>query len=222
MESTLASILSPLILLSSHPRSLIRVNLQTLSLPSTLFVKEISSEAALDSTSVDKSLGVGAGAGEKAANINAAVLALLDAGVELRGMITSVAVAFIAGELLLDPTPAEEDRASSLHVFGFSFGVGVGGTEGECVCVDSLGKFGVDEVSPARGFLATFADTCTQLFAAQDQAREACRGVLAFIRKSVERRYGVEPVAAESAVVEPAGTGSSSAGSEDEEEDMEE
>lgn len=35
-----------------------------------------------------------------------------------------------------------------------------------------------------------------QLFEAQDLAQDACRGILDFIRKSVERKYGVGATAA--------------------------
>ncbi len=48
--------------------------------------------------------------------------------------------------MILDPTSEEEDIAFSNHVFAFSFGVGVGGTDGSCVLVDSIGKFSEDEV----------------------------------------------------------------------------
>lgn len=89
-----------------------------------------------------------AGAVESAARINAAMLALVDAGVACRGMLVAVAVAFVEGEMRLDPTPKEEELASSKHVFAFSFGVGVGDVEGECVGVDSVGEFDEDEVRP--------------------------------------------------------------------------
>ena len=85
--------------------------------------------------------------------INASSLALVDAAVECRGMLLAVAVAFVKGAdgkelLLLDPTPKEENDASSTHVFAFSFGVGVGGVDGECVGVDSIGFFSPENVSP--------------------------------------------------------------------------
>lgn len=89
--------------------------------------------------------------------INASMLALVDAAVECRGMILAAAVAFVQSEgqegeeMVLDPTPAEEDEASSTHVFAFSFGVGVGGVEGECVGVDSVGSFSPDSVSTLFG-----------------------------------------------------------------------
>ena len=145
------SLLTPLILLALHPRSLIQLTLQTLSAPTTAFTAPFSSDPSTSSPPAPgPPRGTGAGAAEKAALINAAMLALVDAAVECRGMLLAAAVAFVAGEdgeqMLLDPTPAEEDRASSTHVFAFSFGVGVGGVEGECVGVDSTGSFSPDDV----------------------------------------------------------------------------
>lgn len=89
---------------------------------------------------------MGTGASERSAAINASVVALVDAGIEMNGMITSVAVAFVRGEMRLDPSHEEEERASSNHVFAFAFGVGMGGTDGSCVLVESVGRFDEDEV----------------------------------------------------------------------------
>lgn len=74
------------------------------------------------------------------------MLALVDAGVACKGMLVAVAVAVVEGEMRLDPTPREEELATSRFVFAFSFGVDVGGVEGECVGVDSVGQFEEDEV----------------------------------------------------------------------------
>ncbi|GAA6012832.1 hypothetical protein JCM10207_005378 [Rhodosporidiobolus poonsookiae] len=189
-EATLSQLLAPLILLHLYPRSLVQLTLQTVSLPSTVFSKPFSTDpsAAGDVKGKGRAVprGVGAGAGEKAARINAAMMALVDAGVQCRGMVVAVAVAFVpfpspsaAGgeeeEMRLDPSPAEEDDATSTHVFAFSFGQGVGGVEGTCVGVDSVGTFSEE-----------------QLFDAQDLAQTACQTILAFIRRSVESKYGVQ------------------------------
>lgn len=110
--------------------------------------------------------------------VNAAMLSLLDAAVECKGLVLAVVVAFLEefpGEGLLDPTPAEEAESNSAHLFAFSFGVGVGGVAGTCVAVDSRGRFTEEE-----------------LFQAQDLAADACRGIMAFVRKSIEMRYGVK------------------------------
>ncbi|GAA5968435.1 hypothetical protein JCM11641_007636 [Rhodosporidiobolus odoratus] len=184
-EQTLSALLAPLILLHLYPRALIQLTLQTTSYPNTAFNKPFSTDPSLSSSSLltdAKGKGramprdVGAGAGEKAARINAAVMALVDAGVQCRGMLVAVAVAYTEDEeMLLDPSPAEEQVASSVHVFAFSFGQGVGGVEGICVGLDSVGTFTED-----------------QLFDAEDLAQTACQTILAFIRRSVETKYGVK------------------------------
>ncbi|GAA5873803.1 hypothetical protein JCM3774_000687 [Rhodotorula dairenensis] len=201
IEATLASLLTPLILLHLYPRALLQLTLQTISAPSTAFSKPTSTDPSLlsdDSAAADKGKatraprspprGVVTGAGERAATINAAMMAFVDAGVQCRGMLVAVAVAFLprhrpntrhenedGEEMVLDPSPEEEDNATSTHVFAFSFGVGVGETEGTCVSIDSVGTFSED-----------------QLFDAQDLAQSAAQTVLAFIRKSVETKYGAE------------------------------
>lgn len=159
-ESTLSQLFAPLILLHLYPRALIQLTLQTISSPSTTFTKPFSTDPSLqvDAKGKGKELeaprGTGVGAGEKAARINAAMMALVDAGVQCRGMLVAVAIAFVPvqdgeaddEEMRLDPTPAEEEDATSTHVFAFSFGQGVGGTEGTCAGVDSVGTFSEDQV----------------------------------------------------------------------------
>jgi exosome complex component RRP46 len=91
----------------------------------------------------------------RAASINAAALAALDAGsVAMRGVPVGVALV-----LVLDPTPEEEARATSRYGFGWAFGVGLSaiphggmdmdGEEGEAelVWVESEGQFTRSEVS---------------------------------------------------------------------------
>lgn len=141
-----------------------QLSLQTVSLPSTTFSKPFSTDPALappedvkgKGRAVPPPRGTGAGAAEKAARINAAMLALVDAGVQCRGMLVAVAVAILPApgasddddeqELRLDPSQEEEVESLSTHVFAFSFGQGVGGTEGTCVGVDSVGTFSEDQV----------------------------------------------------------------------------
>lgn len=165
--------MTPLLLLHLYPRALLQLTLQTVSSPSTAFSLPTStstdpllnSDSDSDSDSVKKgkkgkgkARGVATGASERAATINAALLAFVDAGVQCRGMLVAVAVAFLprppphdqeeeeGEEMVLDPTPEEEEQATSTHVFAFSFGVGVGGTEGTCVSIDSTGTFSEDQV----------------------------------------------------------------------------
>lgn len=162
LEETLASLFTPLILLHLYPRALLQLTLQTVSSPSTAFSIPTSTDPLLQRKGKGKEevvptpRGVALGASERAATINAAMMAVIDAGVQSRGMLVAVAVAFVPRtkaadqeeeeEMVLDPSPADEDQATSSHVFAFSFGVGVGGTEGTCVCVDSVGTFSEDQV----------------------------------------------------------------------------
>jgi len=89
------------------------------------------------------------------------MMALVDAGVQTRGMLVAVAVAVVPSqtaavaddddddeELRLDPTQQEELASTSTHVFAFSFGQAVGGPEGACVGVDSVGHFSQEQVRP--------------------------------------------------------------------------
>lgn len=168
-EEQLVQLLTPFILLQRYPRSLIQLTLQTLSSPSTAYTRPFSTALEPDATTLmqqrrTKSVtrGVGVGASETAARINAAMLALVDAGVACSAMLISTAVALVPehddepiasesssrSQLLLDPTPDEESRATSTHVFVFAFGVGLGLGEGqgECVGADSVGKFNAQEV----------------------------------------------------------------------------
>ncbi|GAA5992160.1 hypothetical protein JCM10908_001796 [Rhodotorula pacifica] len=195
IEATLTSLLTPLILLHLYPRALLQLTLQTVSSPSTAFSIPTSTDPLLNAgKGKGKAIpppprGVAIAASERAATINAAMMALVDAGVQCRGMLVAVAVAFLPSrtnasqtadeaeeeEMILDPSPAEEDQATSTHVFAFLFGVGVGGTEGTCVSIDAVGTFTED-----------------QLYDAQDLAQSAAQTVLAFIRRSVETKYGAE------------------------------
>ncbi|KAK4052826.1 exosome non-catalytic core subunit rrp46 [Microbotryomycetes sp. JL201] len=158
-----------------------------MSSPTTAFSRPVSTATSdLESATTlgpKPTTGTVIGVAEMAARINAAMMALVDAGISSRGMLVAVAVAFLPrtsgendSEMLLDPTPEEESDASSCHLFAFSFGVGVGGVEGECVGVESAGRFDEDEAS--------------RLFDAQAAAQKAAQAVLAFIRKSLEAKYG--------------------------------
>ncbi|WAR64190.1 hypothetical protein PtB15_16B350 [Puccinia triticina] len=84
---------TPLILLNKYPRSLIQINLQTLSKPTNRWTNGFST-ASLEQSPVPL-FNETQSVTEKAALINAASLALLDAGVGMRGCAFAVAVAII-------------------------------------------------------------------------------------------------------------------------------
>ncbi|GAA5820020.1 hypothetical protein JCM11491_000892 [Sporobolomyces phaffii] len=179
MEETVRHLFTPVIVATAYPRSLIQITAQTVSKPLTDFAEPLS-------TRLEDSKGKGkatssslSGASERAARINAISVALIDAGVQLRGVLVAVAVAVLADaddsrELVLDPTEREELDAASTHVVTVSYGLGVGGDEGEIVGVESIGTFTDDE-----------------LFAAHDLGLNATATILGFVRKSVEAKYGV-------------------------------
>ncbi|AEA47062.1 exosome complex exonuclease Rrp41 [Archaeoglobus veneficus] len=60
-----------------------------------------------------------ADAGTRTACLNAASVALIDAGVAMRGMITAVAVAKVEGEIVLDPMKEEDNYGEADVPFAF-------------------------------------------------------------------------------------------------------
>ncbi|GAA5948444.1 hypothetical protein JCM3765_001422 [Sporobolomyces pararoseus] len=201
LESTIRQLFSPLILSSLYPRSLIQITCQTISSPTNSFSEPFSTsleqEENLDLGSREKKkkkrrkLSPSGGASEQAARINSITLALLDSGVQLKGLLISVALAFLPSTssssssseeeeeeeiLVLDPTINEEETSCSTHVITVSFGQGIGGTKGEIVGIDSIGKFNQN-----------------QLFEVEDLGLKACSTILGFVRKSIEAKYGLDP-----------------------------
>jgi len=156
-EETLSKLFKPLILTHLYPRSLIQLTSQTTSLPSTSFSSEFSTTLVGDPSEPTakkrrRKGGLG-GMGEMAARINSTSLALIDSGVQLKGILVSVSVAYLESqdeeeeEMRLDPSVFEEEEAKSCHLFTVSYGEGVGGTEGTVVGIESRGKFNQDQVS---------------------------------------------------------------------------
>jgi exosome complex component RRP46 len=192
LEQTIRNLFTPLILTQFYPRSLIQINSQTISNPSNQYSKPFSTTLndndndSITTRRRNNNLAIG-GASEQAARINSITLALLDAGVQLRGLLIAVAVAFIPTsreegheeeeiDIILDPTVEEEELAKSSHVSTISFGQSIGGgTLGEIVGTESTGRFTSDE-----------------LFRAQDLSLKASQTILGFVRKSVEAKYGVQ------------------------------
>ncbi|GAA5883079.1 hypothetical protein JCM16303_006080 [Sporobolomyces ruberrimus] len=189
MEETIETLFSHLILSNLYPRSLIQITSQTTSSPSTLYSEPFSTTILEEEDASTRKKGKGRGkggkgVGEQAARINSITMALIDSGVQLRGLLVAVAVAFLPtttteggeeDEMVLDPDCFEEEKATSTHVVTVGFGEGVGGKEGQVVGTESLGRFSQD-----------------QLFEAQDVALEATRTIFGFMRKSIEAKYGVE------------------------------
>ncbi|KAH9441336.1 hypothetical protein MJO28_015665 [Puccinia striiformis f. sp. tritici] len=182
---------APLILVKKYPRSLIQINLQTLSKPSDRWTNGFSTSS-LEDVPVrlfDETQSVT----EKAALINAASLALLDAGVGMRGCGFAVGVAIIpasvtksnnnldndnSDHIVLDPNPTEESSAKSLHLIGLHFGhqfntpSSDGLNVGHVTLCESNGNFSFDQLQTVLkyGSLAT-------------------QQILEFVRRSCETVY---------------------------------
>ncbi|KAG0149596.1 hypothetical protein CROQUDRAFT_669117 [Cronartium quercuum f. sp. fusiforme G11] len=129
---SIRAFLSPLLHLDLYPRSLIQINLQTLSKPSERWSSFSSEESRIG-------FGEGESVAERATLMNAASVALVDGGVGMCGVGVSVAVAVLRQRLvkridleeddeqegwvaLLDPSPREEAEALSVHLVGYRFG----------------------------------------------------------------------------------------------------
>jgi exosome complex component RRP46 len=154
LEASLVSSLTPLLALSQHPRSLIQIVIQSLSSPATTYhtAPPPDSDDPLthswpesSSTSAEISAPTPLGSlsfAERASALNAAALAILDAGaVSLRAVPIAVSLAYVpeamyldttgqGGEerkvsLMVDPSAEEEGNASGRFVFGWAFGEGV-------------------------------------------------------------------------------------------------
>lgn len=141
LVSALQTILPPLLNLTRHPRSLVQLIMQSLtpSLPpassSTYYIDDTPSDSqhtwpkpdSSSSTPSSSSLGSGLSISLKAASINAASLAILDAGsIEMTGIPIAVSLAQVDGAIVVDPSIEEEGRSESRFGFGWVFGVGYG------------------------------------------------------------------------------------------------
>ncbi|KAJ2386955.1 exosome non-catalytic core subunit rrp46, partial [Coemansia sp. RSA 2603] len=139
LECAVRSTLERNILTHLHPRTLVQINLQV----------------RLDAGSLD------------ACAINAAVLALVDAGVPLKTMVAAATCAVRPdGSIVADPVAEEIADASSVHTFAFA-----SGENSEPVYVDSRGSFGLAEYN-----------------ACYDMCARSTERILAFMRTAVESK----------------------------------
>ncbi|PLW22931.1 hypothetical protein PCASD_12032 [Puccinia coronata f. sp. avenae] len=183
---------APLILVKKYPRSLIQINLQTLAKPSDRWTTSFSTESPEQTkvNLVDEIQSVT----EKAALINAASLALMDSGICMRGCGFAVGVAIIpssaaalnqtqdssnqADHVVLDPNPAEESSAKSLHLIGVHFGhlfntpSSSGDNIGRVTLCESNGTFDYEQLQT----VLKYASLATQQ-------------IHAFVRRSCETVY---------------------------------
>lgn len=159
------SILTPLLDLAQHPRSLIQIVVQSLSASQSTEYPEAgpstapSDQKSWPADSIDGESHAFCSAAPlastpfsaRAAAINAVTLSTLDAGsIAMRAVPVAVSVAFVpsrrrqngfpvgssaasgddVGVMVLDPTPEEEQRASSRHGFCWAFGQGIAADPG--------------------------------------------------------------------------------------------
>lgn len=121
LETLVASTLRAVVLGEGYPRGMVQITLQVLS-----------------QQGGDTGQG-GSYLRELAGLVNAAMGGCLDAGVEMKGTVVATTVAVMKdGEVRAEPAREAMGKARSLHVLGFS-------REGECVLVESEGRFGVEE-----------------------------------------------------------------------------
>eukprot|EP00753_Platysulcus_tardus_P006872 PLAT14659.1.p2 GENE.PLAT14659.1~~PLAT14659.1.p2 ORF type:complete len:245 (+),score=103.06 PLAT14659.1:871-1605(+) len=159
LETQLKGLLEPLIMTALHPRAVVRVVAQVLR-----------EDGSLLSTL-----------------LNAAVLAVMDAGLAMTGMGMAVTAAITpSGLLLLDPTAEEEGSAAAVVVAAFH------SRKKKLLNCFMLGELTVE-----------------QQFAALDAAQLAADSVLAFMRLSVKGRVASDfhlPSASPAAATAPAVT----------------
>lgn len=190
LVDSIESILAPILLLNRHPRSLIQLSLQTVSLPSTRYSKpfrtftEASATAEDDDERViDEDLASSESqpesVAEKAAAINAAVCSLVDAAIGMKAMVCAAGLAVLRASsadlqrvdavvtgqqyrIVLDPTAEEERDAQATLCVAFAYGLDVGGEDGD-VCYLDMAKGFVEEAQVRRrmfGALESVTDVC--------------------------------------------------------------
>jgi exosome complex component RRP46 len=119
---SLHTVLSSLILLHLHPKSLIQLTLQTVSLPTLRFHKPFQSFAFDEAPFEDDNAFDAVSCVELATLLNASVIALLDAGISMKATASAVGVALLpTGELALDPTLQQERDAVQCMVVSYAF-----------------------------------------------------------------------------------------------------
>jgi len=129
LESRILSALKPIILRSNHPRTLIQVTIQIVQ-----SADEDPNAMMLLSPA-----------------LNAASLALMDAGVPLKCMLSSTTIALIGRDVVIHPEVKDVKRADSVHVFAFGlarwFDSGRSFKKGmELAFLESQGRFDIEDL----------------------------------------------------------------------------
>jgi exosome complex component RRP41 len=115
-----------------------------------------------------------ADAGTRTACINAASVALVDAGIAMRGIVTSVAVAKIEGQLILDPFKDEDNFGEADMPFAFV----IRNNEIKSICLLQMdGRMNVEEIKRAL-----------------ELAKKGALQIYQLQREAIIRKYSVEEV----------------------------
>lgn len=220
LVDSIDSILAPILLLNRHPRSLIQLSLQTVSLPSTRYSKPFRTftEASAtveddDERVVDEDLASSESQPEsvveKAAAINAAVCSLVDAAIGMKAMVCAAGLAVmkassadlqreessVTGQqyrIVLDPTAEEERDAQATLCVAFAYGLDVGGESGD-VCYLDMAKGFVEEAQVRRqvsGGLKSLTDICYASWTRQCRLR-GLRAVAFCISSGKAKKVGI-------------------------------
>ncbi|KAA8914509.1 ribosomal protein S5 domain 2-type protein [Sphaerosporella brunnea] len=154
LESRLLAALSPLIILTHHPRTLLQINIQIVE--------------AADHTDAIALLPV---------CINAATLALIDAGTPLKSVLVATTVLLDAeGQVV-----GEKVKGGSRHVLGFV-------RDGKCVFVESMGAF--DEKAFGNAVQKGMSECA--LDAGDAMEVDGAETVGMVIRHAVEKKVGLD------------------------------
>lgn len=158
LSATIKSLLTPSLLLTRHPRTLIQVVVQPLSPSLVGFPKTIPSLHP----------------GIAAASINAASLALMNASVTMKGVVCAVAVARTSSEgLVLNPTADQLASATGLGCFAFIF----------TAAALSNDRLHVSEVW--SNWQSSVGFDITEMFGARELAQQGARRIWEFMKESV-------------------------------------
>ncbi|KAK0392484.1 hypothetical protein NLU13_1979 [Sarocladium strictum] len=186
LEAILQSALRQLIPVRDYPRCMIQITLQLVETPENAYVNAKIVQAQLNLLSIP-------------ALMHAAVLGLLTAAIPLKYIATATVLAIpadvsqggkAAPVILVDPSPAEADKARSIHALGFT-------SDDELLLMESEGEFTVEEM---KQVLATAERVCGQGAKDAEQrdmtmgggAVAESGGVKAFIRSVMETKTAAD------------------------------
>ncbi|KAF9652798.1 hypothetical protein BDM02DRAFT_3108935 [Thelephora ganbajun] len=158
LGATIKSLLTPSLLLTRHPRTLIQLVVQPLS-PSL-----VGSPKAIPSFHP----------GIAAASINASSLALMNASVIMKGVVCAVAVARTSsGELILNPTTDQLASSTASGCFAFIL----------AAAESSSDRLHVSEVW--SNWQSSLGFDVTEMFEAREMAQQGARNVWGLMKESV-------------------------------------